>query len=81
MHYTIEQLIGGDPRLLEDYRKAADHWQEIYSQVDPLGVDTLAERLQAEQMWFGAQLRGKVAGARGYGHQRDRSALYHTIRL
>lgn len=52
MHHTIDLLIKQDGKVLEYYQTALEKWAEILESEDANSVDSLAQRLTSEQMWF-----------------------------
>lgn len=62
MHYTIEALCRSNADILEWYDRARGRWDEIFQEVDPLDVKTLAERLTHEQRWFETHCGGRRVG-------------------
>ena len=62
MHYSVEMLIRGKDDIIEHYRRAAEHWQEIWSRPEASNLEKLARALQHEQIWFERNCGGRWVG-------------------
>ena len=62
MHATIEKLMQGDDRIVGYFVAAKARWAKILKDVHDTSVQTLAERLTDEQMWFEHHCGGRWDG-------------------
>jgi hypothetical protein len=52
MHYTVEHLVSGDENIVVYYRRAVEHWKEIWQRPEAKELACLASLLSSEQLWF-----------------------------
>ena len=52
MDYTVEMLVKGDPAVVDYYRRAVEHWKEIWSRPESRNLDDLATIVEDEEAWF-----------------------------
>ena len=59
---SLELLVLGRREVAKHFREARKRWLEIYAEEKNSSVETIAQRLSVEQMWFEANCGGHHFG-------------------